>query len=265
VLGAAGISVSPDALTPHVYLPGRQGSLQAELVATTRRYGRIPYVLQPRLQDLLTEVSAGTPVLVMQNLGLRMLPQWHYAVVIGYDAPADSLILRSGTDERLRMNRVRFQGAWARADNWAMVAVLPAHPPPTATSIAWLRSASDLDEVGKPELAMQAYTAATRRWHQDALSWQALANAHYAQGNLTGAELALRRALQLAPSAAAHNNLAHVLQERGCLAEASAEIELAEKLADAATLGPVLARTRAAIEENTGRQSGHCTGRQRAR
>ncbi|MFU8763363.1 MAG: PA2778 family cysteine peptidase, partial [Haliea sp.] len=198
VLGAAGISVSPDALTPHVYLPGRQGSLQAELVATTRRYGRIPYVLQPRLQDLLTEVSAGTPVLVMQNLGLRMLPQWHYAVVIGYDAPADSLILRSGTDERLRMNRVRFQGAWARADNWAMVAVLPAHPPPTATSIAWLRSASDLDEVGKPELAMQAYTAATRRWHQDALSWQALANAHYAQGNLTGAELALRRALQLA-------------------------------------------------------------------
>ncbi|MFU8765852.1 MAG: hypothetical protein ACNA7T_15080, partial [Haliea sp.] len=64
---------------------------------------------------------------------------------------------------------------------------------------------------------------------------------------------------------AAHNNLAHVVQERGCLAEASAEIELAEKLADAATLGPVLARTRAAIEENTGRQSGHCTGRQRAR
>lgn len=262
VLGADGLSVSPDALAPHVYLPTRQGSLQAELIATTRRYGRVPYVLKPILQDLLTEVAAGTPVLVMQNLGLRMLPQWHYAVVIGYDAPADSLILRSGTDERLRMNRVRFQGAWARADNWAMVAVLPGNSPPTANPVDWLRAASDFEEVEKPELALHAYTTAARRWPQEPLSWQTLANAHYARGDLPAAELALRRALQLAPSAAAHNNLAHVLQERGCLAEASAEITQAEGLADAPALGAVLARTRATIEGSSAEQTQHCTAGQ---
>ena len=263
MLGADGLSVSPDALAPHVYLPTRQGSLQAELIAATRRYGRVPYVLEPNLQDLLTEVAAGTPVLVMQNLGLRMLPQWHYAVVIGYDAPADSLMLRSGTDERLRMNRVRFLGAWARADNWAMVAVLPDNSPPTANPVDWLRGASDFEEVGKPELALRAYNTATKRWPQEPLSWQALANAHYARADLFAAELALRRALQLAPSAAAYNNLAHILQERGCLAEASAEIALAEGLADAAALSAVLARTRAAIDGSTAEQSQHCTAEKR--
>lgn len=262
MLGADGLSVPPDALAPYVYLPTREGSLQAELIATTRRYGRVPYVLKPNLQDLLTEVAAGTPVLVMQNLGLRMLPQWHYAVVIGYDAPADSLILRSGTDERLRMNRVRFQGAWARADNWAMVAVQPDNTPPTANPVDWLRGASDFEEVGQPELALRAYATAAERWPQEPLSWQALANAQYAHGDIAAAELALRRALQLAPSAAAHNNLAHILLKRGCPAEASAEIALAERAADAGSLGAVLARTRATIDASTAEQSQHCTTRQ---
>lgn len=247
VLGADGLEVSPEALVPNIYLPGRRGSLQAEIVATTRRYGRMPYILPPDLHALLTEVEAGTPVLVMQNLGLKIFPQWHYAVVIGYDAAADALLLRSGTEERLSMNRVRFQGSWARADNWAMVAVLPAEPPSTAQLANWLRAATDFEELGKPELALQAYEAASGRWPERPLAWQALANSRYSRGDLAAAEAALRQALQLAPSAAAHNNLAHVLQKRGCLTAARSEMALAEGMADAAALTAVLARTRAAI------------------
>lgn len=258
VLGASGVAVTPEALTPHIYLPGRKGSLQTEIVAVTRRHGRIPYVIQPEFKDLLAEIAGGTPVLVMQNLGLRILPRWHYAVVIGYDANSDSMLLRSGTKERLRFNRIRFQGTWARANNWAMVSAPPDKPPTTAQSNNWLLAASAFEELGQPEVAAQAYQVATSRWPEQPLAWQALANARYTLQDLPGAETALRRALQLTSSAATHNNLAHVLQERGCLTEAMAEISHAEAAADADKLTAVLAKTRAGIKADTGGDADGC-------
>jgi len=257
VLGASGVETSAEELAPQVYLPGRQGSLQIELVAATRRHRRIPYLLQPDFATLLAEVAGGTPVLVMQNLGLRILPRWHYAVVIGYDAPADTLLLRSGTSRRLRVNRLRFQATWARADNWALVAASPATPPTTAQPLPWLQAADQVAQLGDRASALAAYGAATIRWPDQPLAWQLLANAHYVDGDLAAAEAALRRALQRAPSAAAHNNLAHILQRRGCLTEAEAEISRAEQRADAAALGELLARTRTAIsQDRTGGSDG---------
>lgn len=258
VLGASGLDVRPEALTDQVYLPERQGSLQAEIIASTRRHDRIPYVLAPDLDALLTEVANGTPVLIMQNLGLSMLPQWHYAVVVGYDVASDSLLLRSGTDRRQRMNRVRFQGSWARADNWAMVAVMPDSPPPTADHLNWLSAASDFEGLDRLDVALQAYRAATTRWPEEPLTWQVLANAHYAQNDLAAAETALHRAIELAPSASAYNNLAHVLFKRGCPTEAAVKIRRAEEMADADALADVLARTRAAIEKGTAGDVDEC-------
>lgn len=258
VLGANGLVVSPEELRSHIYLPGRQGSLQAEIVAATRRYDRVPYVLEPDFDALLTEVAGGTPVLVMQNLGLRLLPQWHYAVVIGYDTPSDSLLLRSGTNRRLRMHRVRFQATWARADNWAMIAVSPDSPPPTAHYGKWLQSASDFEELGQQETAARAYEAATRLWPGQPLTWQALANARYAMKDLRAAEVALRRSLHLEKSAAGHNNLAHILHQRGCLVEAAAEISRADAMADSTALTEVLAGTRAAIEADGDDNTNDC-------
>src|SRR5258706_484241 len=59
VLDSAGTKITPDALTPEIYLPERRGSLQLELVAAARRHGAIPYILRPALTDLFTEVAAG--------------------------------------------------------------------------------------------------------------------------------------------------------------------------------------------------------------
>ncbi len=258
VLAADGVRVTPDDLTPYVYLPERRGSLQTEMLAATRRYGRMPYTLRPSFDDLLTEVSTGTPVLVMLNLGVKLLPQWHYAVVIGYHVPSDSLLLRSATSERRRMDRARFQSAWLRAENWAMVAVRPDQPPATAQSTEWLRIASAFEELGKALPAAQAYEAATRRWPWQPLAWQALANARYAMNDLPSAELALRRALQLGPSAPVHNNLAHVLFERGCQQQAVEQIGLAEAMPDAAAFAAVLDKTRAAINAGGNLQSAGC-------
>lgn len=259
VLAADGVAVTPESLTPYVYLPGRRGSLQAEMVAVTRRFGRMPYLLRPRFDDLLREVSAGTPVLVMLNLGIKPLSRWHYAVVIGYEIASDSVLLRSATSKRLRMKRSRFLGAWRRAESWALVTVRPDQPPETAGSVEWLRTASAFEELGQTVHAVQAYEAATRRWPSQSLAWQALANARYALRDLPSAEIALRHALQLAPSVTAHNNLAHILHERGCSDEANLELGRAEALPGAEAFADVLWRTRAAIRAGAERQAVQCS------
>lgn len=258
LLAASGLVLTPEELTPRVYLPEREGSLQAELVAATRHYGRVPYLLRPNLKDLLTEVAAGTPVLVLQNLGLSFLPQWHYAVVVGYDASTESLLLRSGTEKRQRLSLRRFESSWSRAQGWALVAVSPEQIPVTADSNAWLRAASAFEELKQPTRAAAAYSAATRRWPEQSLVWQTLANARYTLRDLPGSEIALRRSLELSASAAAHNNLAHVLLERGCFKAAAVEIQRAEAMPDAKALADTLIQTRAAIEATTRKQSRDC-------
>jgi len=87
------IATTPAALVPQVYLPGREGSLQTEMLAATRRHGLVAYHLAPRIEDLLTEVAAGNPVIVLQNLAFSFAPLWHYAVVVGYDRGQEEIVL----------------------------------------------------------------------------------------------------------------------------------------------------------------------------
>lgn len=250
VLVASGAAVTPDELVPKIYLPGRRGSTQTEIIAATRTYERIPYVLAPDITALLKEVAAGRPVLVLQNLGLKYMALWHYAVVIGYDSTSDTLLLRSGTEKRLSVSRRRFMASWKRADHWALVPATPDQIPATANSHDWLSAASAFESLGRPAIAEAAYAAATRRWPEQAMPWQALANARYAQGNAGGAEAALRTALQIGATAGAYNNLSQLLLERGCRSAALAAITRADAAADAGAHKSVLAATRNGIERS---------------
>ncbi|MCX8518283.1 MAG: PA2778 family cysteine peptidase [Rhodoferax sp.] len=101
VFSAAGIAVTPQALLEQVYLPARKGSLQVEVLAATRRQALLALTLPPSMSALLQEVTAGHPVLVLQNLSLPVYPVWHYAVVVGYDLERNTLTLHSGETERL--------------------------------------------------------------------------------------------------------------------------------------------------------------------
>ena len=225
VLVADGVDTQPERLTPMVFLPGRQGSLQSELVAATRRHQRIAYPLDGGLDQVIREVGSGKPVLVLQNLGAGFWPVWHYAVVVGFDPARDEVILRSARTPRQLMSRARFLRSWQLAQNWAMVVARAETIPVTAQAQAWLRSAADLEALGMADLAGKAYAAAALRWPQEPLAWFAAGNAAYARQDLDTAAQALRRAVSLAPQdAAARNNLAQVLMEQGCHADAQSEI-----------------------------------------
>jgi len=236
VLVAQGVTVTPQQLEPEVYLPARHGSLQLELVAAARRRGRLVYPLPaPPLSNLIAEVAAGHPVLVMQNLGLRWLPQWHYAVVVGYDLDNELFILRSSTVRRWKTKFALFEKTWARAGYWGLVIVPPAElPPRTATPLAYLRAAYELEAVGESSSAASAYRSAYRRWPEEAAVALAMGNMEYAQGNPHEAEAVFRSALHLHPK---HpdlwNNWAYALAARGCYAASREAVQCARRLAPA--------------------------------
>ena len=220
VLAHAGRDATPESLLPEVYLPGRKGSLQAEMLAATRRHSLVAYPLAPRLEDLLRELAAGTPVVVLQNLALDWWPQWHYAVAIGYDLRRREVVLRSGVTRRLTMRLDTFEHTWARSGHWAMAALPPDQLPATAGESAYLAAVAALERVA-PAAARRGYETALARWPGSAAAHVGLGNASYAMRDLAGAAAAYLRATMEFPEAAdAWNNLAQVLVELGRRAEA---------------------------------------------
>ena len=217
LLVGQGIQVTPEELVREVYVPERQGSLQAEMRAAARARGLVAYRLRPELADILTEVAAGNPVLVFQNLGLGLAPRWHYAVVIGYDLDAGWIVLRSGTIERHVNGLPLFERTWARGERWAFVALSPERLPATAEPLSWLRAVNELEQTGMLTAAASGYRTAIERWPEQHIGYLGLANAHFAAGEYEPAERALRALLQEQPQRhEAWNNLAHVLAAREC-------------------------------------------------
>ena len=231
VLNWSGISVTPAELAPQVYLPEREGSLQLELIGAARRHGRIPYVLRPQLESLLAEVSSGNPVLILQNLSLPWYPMWHYAVVVGFDLKRDSLVLRSGREERHEVPFKVFERTWRRSDYWAMVALPPDRLPFTAEEIPYIQAVAPLERLSRwPETAV-AYATALTRWPKSLAARMGLGNSRYALGDVRGAEEAFRQATRDHPkAAAAYNNLAQTLLDQGRLPEALAAAQRAVEL-----------------------------------
>lgn len=220
-LNAAGIAVTPDTLTPEVYLPERHGSLQVEMLGVTRRHGAIAYQLAPELSTVLTEIAAGTPVVVLQNLAFGWYPVWHYAVVIGYDLDRAEIILRSGPERRQVLPMRTFEYTWARSNYWAMVALSPGKIPQTAEETSYIAAATALEKVSGLEAVQSAYTAALKRWPGNLAAQIGVGNTAYRMHQLPQAEAAYRQAAQDHPdSVAAFNNLAQTLADQGRYEEA---------------------------------------------
>jgi len=244
-LNASGVPVTPTALVDQVYLPGRQGSLQVEMLAAARRNGRVAYLLEPDLTAVLREVADGTPVIAFENLGILFYPIWHYSVVVGYDLPRDQIIRHSGKHERAPGPIPLFEFFWKKEGRWAMVAMPPERVPATATEQRYAEAVVALEKAGQARNARIAYESMLKRWPTNLAAYMGAGNTSYALGDIEVAESWFRRAAKNHPdSVPALNNLAQTLLERGKLDEARATAERAVGLG-----GPLLARARATLDE----------------
>jgi len=230
VAGSVGVSVTPESLVNQVYLPGRKGALQPEMLAATRRQGLLAYPLNPTVETVMREVAAGHPVLVFQNLAFSFYPVWHYAVVIGFDRARNLLVLHSGRTERMEMSLFTFERTWARAQFWSMLALPPGRLPATADPLVYTTAAAALERVN-PLAAQQAYATALKTWPNDRAALMGAGNTAYALGQREVAAQAYRQAVALHPDFSdGWNNLAQVLLELGALKPAAQAIDKAVAL-----------------------------------
>jgi tetratricopeptide (TPR) repeat protein len=240
----SGLALTPEDLKDQVYTPSQKGSLQLAMVSATRRHGKLAYIFNDPAV-LFPEIAAGHPVIILQNLGLSWLPVWHYAVVIGYDAPEQDVILRSGTTRRKVMPYGLFEKTWARSNYWGLMVLKPDQMPVSAKENDYLAAVLGLEKSRHFHAAAAGYQTALARWPQSLAARMGLGNSHYHLGDLRGAENAFRQAIQFHPlSAAAFNNLAYVLLERGRLQEALAAAQKAVALG-----GPLLSESEKTLQE----------------
>ncbi|MDH5622796.1 MAG: PA2778 family cysteine peptidase, partial [Gammaproteobacteria bacterium] len=221
----SGVETSLEAITSLTYIPDRKGSLQTEMLATARSFDRIPYRIDGTMASLAAELEAGRPVLVLQNLGVSWYPTWHYAVVVGIDVPSGLVLLRSGTERRRATPSKVFLRTWQRSDYWAVVMLVPGEIPANPQRDRYFSAVADVEAGGQLQAAMQAWTAALKRWPEDPLAMFGLANVAYRLGQFERSAEVYRLLLARHPDRhAARNNLAYVLAEQGKYAEALDEI-----------------------------------------
>jgi tetratricopeptide (TPR) repeat protein len=228
--GALGRNVSPQDLAPDVFLPGRQGSLQVEMLAAVRRHALLPYPLPKDLSSVLRELAAGYPVIVLQNLGLSVQPVWHYAVVIGYDRGQGKIFLHSGPTPELGLSLHTFDHTWARSGRWAVRVSEPAALPVTVDAETLVRALAAL-ERSHPDAAQKGYQAALLRWPRQPHLLLGAGNTAFAQAQWPLARQHYQDLVRASPEMPdAWHNLALVEKNLGDLAAARAAIDRATQL-----------------------------------
>jgi tetratricopeptide (TPR) repeat protein len=254
VLGASLVDATPDALVPVVYLPARHGSLQVEMQAAPRKFGRLSYALSPNLESILAELAAGRPVLVLHNYGLPIWPRWHYAVATGYDAAKDTVIMRSGVKRRREWRARTFMVAWQNGGRWAMVVLRPGETPASANPTLYLEAAADFERGASPQDSAKAFDAAIERWPAEPVAWIGRGTAHYRAREFAAAAQDYAAALRRdASQAGARNNLAQSLLDLGCPQMAREQLLRIDLRTLKSPLLEAVGDTRAAVESAVSR------------
>lgn len=212
-------------------MPERQGSFQTEMKAAARSRGYLAMIWPKTMRDLLSVVSAQRQVLVLQNLGVKSYPIWHYAVVVGYDLSVGNIVLRSGTQKRFVMRLSVFEKTWRAAGFWAMLPVSPDEPPTDLPKLEYLKAVNELEQLGQWSESGQAYQQAVQHWPDWSLGWFALGNFEYLRENYSMAVSAYQRAVELqSEKASVWNNLAFAMAKQGCESEAIQVAQCADRL-----------------------------------
>ncbi len=255
-LAAVGIPADPVRIAEQVFLPARQGTLQTEMIAGARRQGAVATRIAPTLEAALREVHAGNVVVVLLNLGLKWLPAWHYAVLVGYDLDAGEVLLRSGATFRAAMAMRTFEHTWARSGSWAFAALPPGRWPVSAPSASVIEAALGFERVAAPARAVDTYRSAIERAGPQLTLQMGLGNSLHAAGDSVAAVAVFRNTAMAHRSAAAWINLALLLRASGDTAGARHAAREAGLLGDAAWAEPAQALQDELADTNASRPAG---------
>jgi hypothetical protein len=231
VAGFYGINKSPINIAPNTFTPELQGTLQIEMAAATRQLGLVAYEQRGSMHQLLSLVSDDIPVIVLQNNSIAWLPQWHYAVVVGYDLEAGEVILHTGVTEAHRLNYATFERTWRRGNYWLLAMLPPGKTSQHLEPFIYTKACQDLLNTRQADTGIAALITATRQWPDYWLPYFLLGNHYFSTQPLIAAKW-FARGLPVAQQHLPYlNNYAMLLSELGCQSKAKTLIEAALLLA----------------------------------
>lgn len=193
VFSWAGRPVPVDELATKVFTPGMQGTFQNDMIGAARRHGLVAVPIRD-LVSLMAELDAGHPVIVFENLALSWLPQWHYAVVYGYDLAREEVIMHSGPEEAKRWDIRKFERSWKLGDYWGLVVLPPDQLSASASELDHVVASAALEEANHLADARRAYESILKRWPKSLGARIGLGNIAYKDGELQSAVMHLRQA-----------------------------------------------------------------------
>lgn len=199
--------VTREALVPEMYSTEKKGSLQADLLNTSRRHGLLAVQIDG-LANLLKEVAAGHPVIIFENLGFGWWPKWHYSVVVGYDLDEQEIIRHSGDEPFMHQSMNHFERSWKLGDYWGLVVLSPEELAAGSGELGNLQGAVGLERSGHILEAEKVYGNVLMEWPSSLGALIGLGNLAYQRGDYRTAVAHLREAVKAHPEArAAKHNL----------------------------------------------------------
>jgi hypothetical protein len=99
-----GLSTTPESIAPSLFIPGREGSLQLEMISSARSYGLLDYSTQSNFETLFSLIDNDMPVIFFQHVATSWFPMWHDALVIGYDQTEQKSTLHTSDNKAYEMS-----------------------------------------------------------------------------------------------------------------------------------------------------------------
>lgn len=197
----AGKMISVEEVSPQVFTPGMKGSLQSDLIGASRRNGLMAVPIEG-LSALLIEINSGHPVIVFENLALSWLPQWHYAIVFGYDLTKQEMIMHSGPEAFKHWDMSKFERSWMLANYWGLVVLPAGELCSSADELANSVAAAGLEQVGQKGAAEKSYAAILKKWPSSLTALVGSANLAFEKENYILAVSYLKQATKFYPGSA---------------------------------------------------------------
>ena len=165
VLSYQGRLTPEQTIAAKIFNSEKKGTLPADMIMAARSEMMFAVPIYG-LTSLLQEVEVGHPVIVFENLGIRLWPQWHYAVVIGFDTKLRTVTLHTGPDSFKTESMAVFELSWSLGNYWGLVIIPPGQLSPTATEVDQITAAVALENLGFLDAAEISYKALINRWPQ---------------------------------------------------------------------------------------------------
>lgn len=119
VLNYWGLRTTPEEIAEEIFSRGARGTLNLDMVLYVQRKGLKANQDRGSPESLKRNIDAGRPIIVMVDLGVWVVRQGHFMVVIGY--AEEGVIVHSGREERKFIPWSPFLKSWEKTKFWTLV------------------------------------------------------------------------------------------------------------------------------------------------